>query len=120
MFDSVTVTVPREDNLLIQNTATGWYLSVLFRDQTAAENGRILENVGVFRDSGMYYVEAVLACRAVGLETELYSALRRTAGRPSTPRERLWEIPAFGTPGSSVRTPVWKASCRELRTARWD
>lgn len=73
MFDGVTVTVPREDNLLIQNTATGWYLSVLFREQSAAENGRIVENVGVFRDSGMYYVEADLACSAVGLDAEYYS-----------------------------------------------
>ena len=73
MFDGITVTILREDNLLIQNTATGWYLSVLFREQSAAENGRIMENVGVFRDSGMYYVEADLVCAAVGLDAEYYT-----------------------------------------------
>lgn len=73
MFDGITVSVPREDNLLIADAEKGWYLSVLFQDQSAAENGRILEHIGVFRDAGMYYVEADLACAAVGLRADYFT-----------------------------------------------
>ena len=72
MFQSIRVTVPAGENLLIENTATGGYVSILFRDGTSAVNGEIGTDVGVFRDGSVYYVEAEPVCRAVGLTTEVY------------------------------------------------
>lgn len=74
MFDNISVTTPREDNLLIHNTSTGAYISILFSRQSAAVNGNIVENVPVFRDSGMFYVDAALVSDAVGLTLETYES----------------------------------------------
>ncbi len=73
MFETIAVTMPRSDNLLITNTATGGYISILFPHQSAAVNGKILSSIGVFRDSGIYYVEAEPVCEAVGLTLETVS-----------------------------------------------
>lgn len=72
MFDYISVTTPREDNLLIHNTNTGAYISVLFSDRSAAANSVIIEDVSVFRDSGMFYVDAELVAESVGLTLEKY------------------------------------------------
>lgn len=72
MFDYVSVTTPTDDNLLIHNTATGEYMSILFMSQSAAINGKIVEDVGSFRDSGAYYVNAETVCDAIGIKREYY------------------------------------------------
>lgn len=74
MFDGITVTVPASGNLLVQNTATGKYVSVLYPECTAAVNGRIVENVGVLRNEDMYYLEVTLTCSALGLKSEFFAA----------------------------------------------
>lgn len=74
MFDHISVTTPHEDNLLIHNTDTGAYISILFSHQSAAVNGSIVENVPVFRDSGMFYVDAALVSEAVGLTPQTYES----------------------------------------------
>lgn len=72
MFDYIDVSTPKEYNLLITNMNTGEYISVLFMEQSAALNGKIIEGVGIFRDSGVYYIEAETVCGAVGLKCEYY------------------------------------------------
>lgn len=72
MFDYISVTAPSDDNLLIHNTNTDEYISVLFSSQSAAVNGKIVEGITVFRDSGMFYIEAELTAEAVGLTLEKY------------------------------------------------
>ena len=74
MFDYISVTTPTEDNLLIHNTTTGEYISLLFMSQSAAINGTIVEGVGSFRDSGAYYVNAETVCDAIGIKREYYVA----------------------------------------------
>lgn len=74
MFDYISVTIPRADNLLIHNTNTGEYISVLFSKQSAAVNGEIVNDIYVFRDSGMFYVDAELVSEAVGLTLEKYES----------------------------------------------
>ncbi|MGN1346944.1 MAG: hypothetical protein ACI4V1_09160 [Eubacteriales bacterium] len=70
MFESISVTTPNENNLLIQNTEDGRYVSILFQECRAAVNGTILENVRLFRDSGVYYVEAEPTAATVGISVE--------------------------------------------------
>ena len=72
MFDSVSVTTPTSDNLLIYNTETGEYISILFSSQSAAVNGEIVRGVGVFRDSGAYYVNAETVGSAIGIKREYF------------------------------------------------
>ena len=72
MFDSISVTTPTSDNLLIHNTETGEYISMLFSSQSAAVNGEIIRGVGLFRDSGAYYVNAETVGNAVGIKREYY------------------------------------------------
>lgn len=74
MFDYISVTVPKDNNLLIHNTDSGEYISILFDGQSAAVNGDIVEDVGIFRYDGIYYVNADLACEAVGLMNEYYTS----------------------------------------------
>lgn len=74
MFDSVSVTTPTDDNLLIHNTETGEYISLLFSSQSAAVNGEIIRGVSSFRDSGAYYVNAETVCNAIGIKIEYYEA----------------------------------------------
>ena len=74
MFDSISVTTPTSDNLLIHNTETGEYISMLFSSQSAAVNGEIIRGVGLFRDSGAYYVNAETVGNAVGIKREYYFA----------------------------------------------
>lgn len=98
MFETVSVTTPRADNLLITNTETGSYISILFHDQSAAVNGKILDSVGVFRDAGMYYVEAAPVCEAIGLTMEAVShkggtlSLRVTDGGEDFPMDFLVQM----------------------------
>jgi len=70
VFESVSVTAPNENNLLISNTADGRYISILFAARRASVNGKITEEVQCFRDGGVTYVDAVLAAEAVGITAE--------------------------------------------------
>ena len=74
MFDAVSVTTPTSDNLLICNTETGAYISMLFSSQSAAVNGEIVREVGVFKDSGAFYVNAETVGNAVGIKREYFVA----------------------------------------------
>ncbi len=72
MFDTMKVSTPRSDNLLIHNTETGAYVSILFMERSALINGKVHEQIGVFRDGGVYYVEADTVCEGLGFTTRLY------------------------------------------------
>jgi len=72
MFDYMKVSTPTQNNLLIHNTETGAYVSILFKEQSALINGILHEKIGVFRDSGVYYVEADTICEELGFFTRLY------------------------------------------------
>ena len=69
MFSGITVQVsPENNNLLVHNTGTGTYASVLYRTATAAVNGEIVENVDIFRQGGYYYIGAEWIASVCGLE----------------------------------------------------
>lgn len=69
MFSGITVQVhPEKNNLLIHNTATGEYASVLYNTATAAVNGEIEEKVAIFRQQGYYYIGAEWIADICGLE----------------------------------------------------
>lgn len=72
MFDYMSVTVPSPNNLLIHNTATGDYVSMLFLEQSALMNGTVHRNISIFRDGGVYYVEADVVCQELGFTTRIY------------------------------------------------
>ena len=72
-LDSVVFTEPVPGNLLFVNSADGSYISILFRDGSAAVNGEIVEGIGVFRNEISYYVEAEPVCGALGVVMEEWS-----------------------------------------------
>jgi len=72
MFDYMSVTVPKPNNLLIHNTSTGNYVSMLFLEQSALMNGTVHRKVSIFRDGGIYYVDADAVCQELGFTTRLY------------------------------------------------
>ncbi len=74
MFDYISVTTPLADNILIHNTENGQYVSILFMERSAAVNGSIVRDVGVFRDDDMYYVDAEMVCDGIGMEYERYTS----------------------------------------------
>ncbi len=73
LFENVSVTAPTDNNLLICNTADDRYVSILFTERRAAVNGSIVENINVFRDGGVTYVDAVQVADTVGITTETVS-----------------------------------------------
>lgn len=74
MFGNISMKNVTDDNLLVTNSETGQYVSILFMAQAAAVNGEVLEGIGVFRDSGVYYVEAENTAGALGVEYEYYTS----------------------------------------------
>ncbi len=72
MFEKIRVETPGKsgNNLLIWNTQTKSYISILFEERRAAINGTIVENISVFRDGGVIYVNAGQVAETVGLTTE--------------------------------------------------
>ena len=70
MLDGIELTTPREGNLLLSNRNTGAYVSILFPECSAVLCGKIVDDIGVFRDGSMYYVEAQTVCGALGIEWE--------------------------------------------------
>jgi len=71
MIDGISVTVPRDGNVLIHNTINGRYISILFIHHSAAANGKIIENISVLRSGEMFYLDASLAAEALGLSLEI-------------------------------------------------
>ena len=71
-FEYIEVSLPKEDNILIENLTTGKYISVLFTDGSAIENGSFIEAVGVFKDSGVYYIDVQTAADALGLGVDIF------------------------------------------------
>lgn len=92
MFDYISVTTPRDDNLLIHNTNTGEYISVLFSKRSAAVNGEIIRDITVFRDSGMFYVDAELIAEAVGLTLEKYESPEGNISLRLSDDERIFTL----------------------------
>ena len=70
MFGYITMTTPKEENLLLTNLETQKYISILFMEQAAAVNGTVVEGVGVFRDAGVYYIEAESTASSLGVSYE--------------------------------------------------
>ena len=71
LFENIRVSSPTENNLLIWNTGDERYISILFEEQRAAVNGEIAENVHIFRDGSVFYVDALLTAETVGISAEL-------------------------------------------------
>ena len=81
MFDYISFTTIRNgENLLLTNSGTGDYLSILFKQQAACANGEILEDVIVFSTNGTYYLDAEFAAEHLGLFVE-YSREENPAER---------------------------------------
>ncbi len=72
MFDYISVTTPKVDNILIHNTVTGQYVSLLFSNRSAAINGTVINSMGIFMEGETYYVDAETVCTSIGL---LYEAM---------------------------------------------
>ena len=95
MFASVSYSLPKEDNLLLSNSVTGGYVSILTDDGSSAVNGEIGDTVGVFRDGNVWYVEAGPVSEALGLGMETISekngvpTLRITDGNERLTAARL-------------------------------
>ena len=73
MFDGITVTMPRENNVLAYNSHTGGYISALIDAGRAAVNGEIIETE-VFRSGGACYIDAELLSETLGLRVEYITA----------------------------------------------
>jgi len=70
LFEEITVISPTDNNLLIYNTKDERYVSILFAEGRAAVNGTILEDIHVFRDGSVTYVDAVQVAETVGITAE--------------------------------------------------
>lgn len=81
MFDYITFTEARDgENLLLTNSETGEYISVLHSDEVACANGKIMEEIRVFRENGYYYLDVELVAEQLGLYVE-YSHEAEEANR---------------------------------------
>ena len=70
MFEKIAYSVPKDGNLLLSNSVTGAYVSILTDDGSSAVNGEIGDTVGVFQDGTVWYAEARPVCAALGLGME--------------------------------------------------
>ncbi len=71
MFDYISFTTVRNgENLLLTNSNTGDYISILYSRHAACANGKILENVSIFRENGYYYLNAEFIAENLGLFVE--------------------------------------------------
>lgn len=97
LFSSVRVTEYDTGNLLIYNTETGGYISILIDKGRAAINGEITEDVRVFRNDSVVYVEALRVAEIVGIKAETINhpeggvSMRFTDGNELLTTERLME-----------------------------
>ena len=76
LFESISYSEPKEGNLLLTNTVTGGYVSILTDDGSSAVNGEIGGKVGVFQDGNVWYVEARPVCTALGLGMETVAEIK--------------------------------------------
>ena len=72
MLDYISLTYPNDGNLFLMNTVTRNYISVLFMERAAAVNGEVIEDIDVFRDAGVFYLDADETARALGISYEYY------------------------------------------------
>lgn len=72
MLDYISLTYPNDGNLFLMNTVSRNYISVLFMERAAAMNGEIIENIDVFRDAGVFYLDAEETAQALGISYEYY------------------------------------------------
>lgn len=72
MLDYISLTYPNDGNLFLMNTVTRNYISVLFMERAAAMNGEVVENIDVFRDAGVFYLDAEETAQALGISYEYY------------------------------------------------
>ena len=72
MFPEISVSYPKDNNLLLWHLRTGNYVSLLLGDGSSAINGLIGDSVRTFRDENTWYVEAVPVCEALGLSWETF------------------------------------------------
>ncbi len=70
LFEEIRVTSPTDNNLLVYNTVDERYISILFEECRAAVNGTITEDISVFRDGSVIYVDAVQVAETVGITAE--------------------------------------------------
>ncbi len=69
MFPGITVQEYEEKkNLLIHNTNSGSYASIVYSTASAAVNGEIVGDVDIFRQEGYYYIGAEWIAGICGLE----------------------------------------------------
>lgn len=81
MFDYISFTTLRDgENLLLTNSDTGDYISILASQRAACANGVILEEVSIFRENGYYYLDTEFICDHLGLFVE-YSREANEADR---------------------------------------
>ena len=112
MLESISVTAPQQDNLLLTNTATGAYVSILFSEGTAAVNGEITDKIGVFRDGTVYYLEAEAVAEALNVRMEILTAdgsqmLRLTDGREQLSMNELFAQYTEQNGGGVSLSPDW-------------
>ena len=69
LMENVSVTSPTPNNLLISNDRDE-YISILFTEGRAAVNGEIAENVRIFRDGSILYVDVLQVADAIGISVE--------------------------------------------------
>lgn len=80
MLDMINVEIYNGNNLLIENTSSGQYVSILFLERTAVINDVIHEDIDIFRDNGVYYVDAATVAEAVGVSIEEYALSDASSG----------------------------------------
>lgn len=69
-LSGVRVSEPSDEALLIYDTESGGYISILVDKRRAAVNGRLIENVGVFREDNVVYVDVMQVSEIVGVAVE--------------------------------------------------
>lgn len=73
MLDRINVEIYNDNNLLIENISSGQYASILFLERSAVINDVLYDDINIFRDNGVYYVDAAFIADAVGVSIEEYS-----------------------------------------------
>ncbi len=77
MIDNISVTFPTNDNLLIHNTVSDRYISILLSKSKAIVNG-ILCDISVFKEGSVYYADAEAICSAIGICQEYDDSIGNT------------------------------------------
>lgn len=94
-LSGIRVSEPSEDALLIYDTESGDYVSVLVDKRRAAVNGRLMEEVGVFREDNVVYVDVMWVAESIGVAVETVAhedggiSVRLTDGNELLTTERL-------------------------------